>query len=166
MMTTDRCLLVQLQETDFNDIEKLYINGEVRKYLGGIIDKKTFEVNFSEMLKGKKNTFNWVVREKNTNEFIGLISLHPSHDGTCTEVSYQLLPKWWGKGFAAEAVDSVIHFAFTELNLSSLIAETQSLNLPSRRLLEKLGMKLMNKVMRFGAEQAIYCIERNSLVRN
>jgi ribosomal-protein-alanine N-acetyltransferase len=166
MIKTNRCLLVQLQESDFNDIEKLYINSEVRKYLGGMIDKKTFEVNFSDMLNAKEDTFNWVVRENSNNEFIGLISLHSSHDGTCTEVSYQLLPKWWGKGIATEAVDSVIHFAFTELNLSSLIAETQVLNLSSRRLLEKLGMKLDKKIMRFGAEQAIYCIERNSHVRN
>jgi len=165
MITTERCVLVQLQESDFNDIEKLYINSEVRKYLGGTIDKETFEGNFSDMLNVKEDTFNWVVREKINNELIGLTSLHPSHDGTCTEVSYQLLPKWWGNGFATEAVGSVIHFAFTELNLSSLIAETQVLNLPSRSLLEKLGMKLDKKTMRFGAEQAIYCIERNNYVQ-
>nr|WP_322099554.1 GNAT family N-acetyltransferase [Gottfriedia endophytica] len=142
------------------------MNCDARKYLGGIIDKKTFEVYFLDMLQVKENTFNWVIRENSNNEFIGLISLHPSHDGTCTEVSYQLLPKWWGNGFATEAVNSVIHFAFTELNLLILIAETQVLNLSSRRLLEKLGMKLAKKVKRFGAEQAIYRIERNSHVRN
>lgn len=39
-----------------------------------------------------------------------------------------------------------------------LVDETQTANKRSYRLLEKLGMQLERKVIRFGAEQAMYSI--------
>ena len=37
-----------------------------------------------------------------------------------------------------------------------IVAETQAANLPSRRLLERLGMQLTGSAVRYGEEQAIY----------
>ncbi|MDY0406771.1 GNAT family N-acetyltransferase [Virgibacillus sp. 179-BFC.A HS] len=102
----------------------------------------------------------WVVREKYTQKFIGLVSLDTHHVGTDLEVSYQFLPHWWGKGYATEVVGAVIHIAFHEFNLPRIVAETQTANKVSCRLLEKLGRALERTVMRFGAEQAIYSITR------
>jgi len=46
------------------------------------------------------------------------------------------------------------------------VAETQSANKASCKLLEKLGMNLKQIVQRFGAEQSIYCIEKSNNVTN
>ncbi|KIL51887.1 hypothetical protein KP78_02570 [Jeotgalibacillus soli] len=40
------------------------------------------------------------------------------------EVSYQLLPHWWGLGLATETVNRVIAFVFEEMYLPENIAET------------------------------------------
>jgi ribosomal-protein-alanine N-acetyltransferase len=107
------------------------------------------------MLTSSQASFHWVVRKKQTESMIGLVSLDLHHEGVYQEVSYQILSCWWGKGYAAEVVSAIIHFALHELNLSTVIAETPSANKASCHLLERLGMQLERTVFRFGAEQAL-----------
>jgi ribosomal-protein-alanine N-acetyltransferase len=61
---------------------------------------------------------------------------------------------------ASEAVSAVLAHAFTELGYERLVSETQAANQPSRRLLERVGMRPARDVQRFGAAQMIYAIER------
>ena len=100
------------------------------------------------------------MRRKETDEFVGLISIGLHHDGDCHEISYQLLPKWWGIGYGMEAVQAALNHAFHVLNLPKIAAETQAVNISSRKLLERAGFREERRVLRFGAEQIIYSIER------
>lgn len=159
MFETERCTIILLRESDYVDVEKIYKDLEVREFLGGIRKKESIGVIFEEMLNSSQESFYWAVREKQTESFIGLVSLSLHHEGVYQEVSYQFLPDWWGKGYASEVVSILLHFALKELNLSSVVAETQTANKASCRLLEKLGMKCERTIMRFGAEQAFYSIK-------
>ncbi|WP_084243611.1 GNAT family N-acetyltransferase [Planomicrobium okeanokoites] len=158
MFKTERCVLPAFQESDCEDVSKLFVNEEVRRYLGGIRDADSLKETLESMLTPQPAAYYWVVRGESTKEFIGLISLDLHHDGIDCEVSYQLLPDWWGKGYAAETVTVIIDFALNSLKLPAVVAETQSENFASCRLLEKLGMGLERKVIRYGAEQSIYAI--------
>lgn len=158
MLETDRCVLLKLQEDDYEAIKQLYMNTDIRRYLGGILEEDTIKKTFLNMVHQKMDGLNLVVKEKSTHTFVGLISLDTHHDGISTEVSYQILPKWWGKGIGSEVVEEVINYAFKSLNLPEVIAETQTANKPSCRLLEKLGMNLRETLLRFGEEQAVYCL--------
>lgn len=51
----------------------------------------------------------------------------------------------------------------TYLNISSIVAETQTANRASCRLLEKLGMKKVQVLERFGREQAVYELKKRVL---
>lgn len=155
---TERCVLSLFQESDSREVSALFSNPQVRKYLGGERKPDAIEEILSEMLTPEKGASYWAIRERSSNEFIGLISLDPHHDGMDHELSYQLLPKWWGRGYAAEAAAAIVDYALRELQLPAIVAETQSANEPSCRLLEKLGMKLEKKMFRFGAEQSVYAI--------
>ncbi len=93
-----------------------------------------------------------------------MISLDPHHDGEATEISFQILPEFWGEGFGTEAVRTVIRHAFDEKGLDRLLAETQAANTASRRLLTRLGMEEAGRVMRFGAEQIIYSLEKKDFI--
>ncbi|AYA78498.1 N-acetyltransferase [Bacillus sp. Y1] len=159
MFETERCFMNNLQKSDTMDVKKLYVNQKVRKYLGGTLQEHSIEQVLDDMLNAGTDSMYWVVREKHTEDFIGLVSLDPHHDGDYLEISYQLLPNWWGKGYASEVVQLLIHYALNELNLSKVIAETQTANTSSCKLLERLGMELERTISRFGAEQAIYSIQ-------
>ncbi len=156
---TERCQLTEVTLEDFDDVKLLYLNEDVRKYLGGVIEEASFQKSFHHILHQDTIAYYWVVREKETSMFIGCVSLDTHHDGASTEVSYQFLPQWWGEGYAKEVVGEVIEYAFKELRLTELVAETQLANIPSCRLLERLGMKVRENVTRYGAEQAIYYIQ-------
>ena len=87
---------------------------------------------------------------------VGLVFISKHRDGEDSELSYQFSPDAWGMGYAIEATRRVLDFAMNDLSLGRLIAETQSANKASCRLLERLGMTEQRRVQRFGAEQIIY----------
>ena len=53
-------------------------------------------------------------------------------------------------------VQAVIRYALRDLGLPRVVAETQTANIASCRLLEGLGLRRERTVQRFGAQQAIY----------
>lgn len=162
MIETNRCKIIKVQKNDYEDIIQLYFDKEVRKFLGEIVTSERFESNFNGMLTSDENSFYWVVRLKDTNEFIGLVSLDKHHDGVSIELSYQFIPRMWGYGYADEVTREIIDYAFDILKLEKIVAETQSANISSCKLLKKLGMCLQQTIQRFGAEQHIFCITNNT----
>jgi ribosomal-protein-alanine N-acetyltransferase len=160
-LETRRYRLDKLQESDYENIKSLYVSEEVRKYLGGTInEEEVFRAKFNEMLEElTKDSFHWVVTNKNSGEFLGLITLDRYYDDINMEVSYQFLPEWWGNGYATEVIREIIQYAFNRLDLPKVVAETQIVNRLSCNLLERVGMKLEKTTQRYGAKQAIYSIE-------
>ena len=152
---TERCILNHPEAGDREDVFRLRTDPDVRRFLGGPAEVATFDYRFSHILESDSDRY-WAVRAGADRAFIGLVSLDPYHNDVDTEVSYEFLPEYWGKGFATESVGAVISFALKNLGLDRIVAETQAANLPSRRLLERLGMRMIGSVDRFGEEQAIY----------
>ncbi len=160
MLETNRCRLLKIENEDHGDVRRLYQDETVRKYLGGAVDDERFNTRFAEMTEADVASFYWVIRLKVPDEFIGVFSIDTHHDGENKEVSYELLPKYWGQGYATEIVQKIIEFGFNELGLSVILAETQSANENSCKLLKRVGMTLKEKRERFGAEQSIFLIHR------
>ena len=52
---------------------------------------------------------------------------------------------FWGLGYAPEAAEKALEFAFEELNVPSVYAFTTLQNLPSQRVMLKLGMVNTNQ---------------------
>ena len=152
---TERCRLAALELADRENVGALYRCGETRRYLGGALDEQSFGNRFSHML-GDNEGRHWTILTREGLNFVGLVSLNPHHDGLDFEIAYQILPSFWGQGLARETVDALIGYASSVLGLPKLLAETQAVNLRSRRLLERLGMTELRTVKRFGAEQVIY----------
>jgi ribosomal-protein-alanine N-acetyltransferase len=152
---TARCRLRLVRAADRNDVLALYRNEDVRRYLGGVVDERIIGHRFDQMLDSSKAR-NWTVYRKEDGAFIGLVTLGRHHDEQEPEISYQYLPSFWGQGLAREALDALLRFASDVLGLAQVLAETQSKNLPSRRLLERLGMVPVRTLIRFGEEQIIY----------
>jgi ribosomal-protein-alanine N-acetyltransferase len=55
------------------------------------------------------------------------------------EVGYELRHDAWGRGYMHEALQALLHFAFTELALNRVEADIDPRNAASARALERLG---------------------------
>lgn len=78
--------------------------------------------------------------ESETGGLIGTCCLFDV-DAQCrrTEIGYGLARQYWGRGYAHEAIKALVQHAFNDLNLRRLEADVHPDNLPSLRLLERLG---------------------------
>lgn len=59
------------------------------------------------------------------------------------EVGYNLKPTFQKKGIMSEALNSIINFGFTELNIDKIEAFTHFQNESSKKLLKKIGFQFI-----------------------
>ncbi len=154
-LATERLILRDVGEPDRDVIRAILCDPKVRRYLGGPVPDNRIDAAVDAYYCARDDERVWTAQLAESST-IGLVSLTPHTDGRDTEISYQFLPNFWGKGYASEAISGVLAHAQTDLNLGRVIAETQAENLASWRLLEKVGMWPERSVIRFGVEQIIY----------
>jgi RimJ/RimL family protein N-acetyltransferase len=86
----------------------------------------------------------WAVDELASCELIGFVGLaRPRFEADftpCVEVGWRLRAASWGRGYATEAARAALHEGFMELGLQEIVSFTVPTNVPSRRVMEKLGM--------------------------
>lgn len=86
----------------------------------------------------------WAVEQKASGHFLGFIGLaRPAFDAPftpCVEVGWRLAARYHRQGYATEGARAAVAFAFDSLGLSEVVSFTATGNLPSRRVMERLGM--------------------------
>jgi len=75
-----------------------------------------------------------------------------------TELGYHMARRYWHSGYGAEAACACRDYAFRMLGLPRLISLILPLNLPSRRVAEKVGMTIEAETMFHGARHYVYSI--------
>jgi predicted HD superfamily hydrolase involved in NAD metabolism len=156
---TERCIIKPISSSDKQDLFSMCDDIDVWNYLGGSNTANFHRTNTENLEKHLPDPNRWTIRDKKDNAFFGYLSLGTHHDGEDTELSYLLLSKYWGNGYASEVVSEMVRYVFSERKLKRLVAETQSANLVSCRLLEKLGFYKLKELTRFNAEQSLYAID-------
>ena len=88
------------------------------------------------------SSISWGIVEKSTDIFIGYFGFWRIDTKHCRgEIGYALHPDYWGKGYMQETATKLIEFGFKKLHLHSIEANVNPDNLPSIKLLEKIGFK-------------------------
>lgn len=86
----------------------------------------------------------WAVEHKATGAFAGFTGLgrvaFDAPFAPCVEIGWRFLPDFWGRGYAFEAARRVLDHAFNTLKLPEVVAFTTVTNIPSQRLMQRLGM--------------------------
>lgn len=78
-----------------------------------------------------------------------------------TEVSYHLLKRYWGNGYAPEAARMFINFAFANNLADSVISIIDIRNRNSQRVAEKNGLKIDKQTKWRELDVYIYRIRKN-----
>lgn len=100
------------------------------------------EEKLTECLDGfeKRTCIWWVLSLKDTGErigYTGLFGIDRPHNNA--EIGYGLLPPWWGRGYATEAVSEIVGFGFDTLGLHRIYGQVVPGNTASEKILERLG---------------------------
>ena len=84
----------------------------------------------------------WAAHLRSNEEFIGWFHLRPDKfEPAEMELGYRLKVGAWGRGLATEGSRTLVERAFLDWGYEKLSARTLSLNLASRRVMEKAGLK-------------------------
>ena len=59
----------------------------------------------------------------------------------CTEIAWRFRREFWGRGVAIEAARKALSFGFETLNLTEIVSFTAAINVPSWKLMERIGFK-------------------------
>ncbi|HMQ63075.1 MAG TPA: GNAT family N-acetyltransferase [Flavilitoribacter sp.] len=147
LLETIRLVLAELTWDDLGNIHDLYSCPEVEEFntigipedlnMTKILIRSTVEAARS----GDQKNFGWTINLKSSGMFIGEAGLSVTNDRfRMGEIYYNLLPEFWGQGFATEAVKTIIKFGFEELRLHRIEAGVTTDNQMSIKVLEKVGM--------------------------
>lgn len=154
IIETDRLLLRGINESDAEDIVEWRSDPEVYRFF-----KFPHKLSIEEHINwyrhhyiNNENRLDWICLEKRTGKKIGVCGLFIS-DGSA-EVNYLLSKDSQHKGYASEAVRNLIAYAENQRGIKSIIAEIHKDNIPSIRLVQKLGFKLKSDHDEF----IIFCI--------
>ena len=156
---TPRLIIRNIQPNDVSSLIRLWTNKQVRKYLGGPIEQVKAEKRANNYV-GKEGHF--CITDLHGAEILGLCSIDKYRTGEI-EVSYELLPKAWGKGFGREAVLAMVKWGFENMNIDHIIAVTQTQNHKSRKLLESIGMLAIDEFVEYNESQTKYTINPNDI---
>ena len=75
-----------------------------------------------------------------TGQFLGWFHLRPRRSDGLIDLGYRLRRSAWGNGYATEGSRALIDKGFSEHDIDRVVAETMTVNLASRRVLEKCGL--------------------------
>ena len=145
-LETDRLLLRRFRKSDLDALVAL--NGDeesmrfvsaplTREQVAGVIDWFASE--------WRRLGYGWfAVVEKQTHRLIGqcgLQCLEGRPEDREAELAFVIDKRVWSKGYATEAAREVITFGFGTGGLERIVAVTMTVNVPSQRVLQKLGFR-------------------------
>ena len=171
-LETERLILRAFKETDLKNLFATYSEDEVTKYYD--LESMKSKSEAIEILEVFKTRFEkgigirWAIELKETGGYIGDCGYNPwNKRDRKAEIGYALIPKYWGKGYAVEAIKSMLHYGFRKLEIVKLrriMAMIDPRNEKSIQLVEKLGFQhegtLRENVLEKGVfvDTAVYAI--------
>jgi RimJ/RimL family protein N-acetyltransferase len=147
MIETSRLILRPWRDSDLAPFAEQNADPEAMRFLGGPLtrDESDAYVRRAETHYATHGFCKWAVEAPGTAPLIGGVGLsYVSFEASFTpavEVAWRLHKRFWGKGYATEAARAAIEDGFTRFGLSEIVALTTLANLPSQRVMQRLGMR-------------------------
>jgi RimJ/RimL family protein N-acetyltransferase len=143
---TKRCVLRQWKDSDLAPWCEMNADAEVRRYFPS---KATEEEALAAAQRyrdaiAQRGWGTWALEIPGVLAFAGFVGLMVPHFDApwipAVEIGWRLPRTTWGQGFATEAAQAALDFGLSHLNLREIVAVTVPANMPSRRVMDRLGM--------------------------
>ena len=138
---TERLVLRQWQESDFEPYASYYADEEMARYVGGVSSREDAWRRMASLIGHwtLRGFGYWAVEEKATGKFVGCVGLWFPEGWPELEVGYWLTREMQGKGYATEATLRSRAFAYDEVGAKTVVSYIHPDNEPSKRVAERLG---------------------------
>lgn len=142
---TDRLLLRPLERSDFADMYDYARREDTSRYLVWTPHPSPeYTRNYLAMIGRyyrKGQFFDWAIVERYSGRMIGTCGFTKLDlRNRVGEIGYVLNPTRHGRGYATEAVRTVLAYGFDVLELNRIEGRYMVENIPSRRVMEKCGL--------------------------
>lgn len=160
ILTTDRLLLREFRESDFDAYAAMMADPEVTRFLAdgkplGRADAWRQMAMFAGHwhLRGFGV---WAVEERHTGRFIGRIGCMHPEGWPGFEVAYTLARPHWGQGYAREGAAAALRHARVVLGRDRVISIIRPGNVGSIRVAESLGAARDGEAEFYGSPALLY----------
>lgn len=148
LLKTERLTIRDFLEEDWPDVMEMRTQEEVARYepwdTTAWAEREKVARRIREQraltfeMVGKYVEFAVVLGEKAIGS-VGLKRLSDAHQDA--EVGWTFDARYWGRGYATEAARALMDWGFRTLELHRIISVCDARNVPSYRLMERLGMR-------------------------
>ncbi len=145
-LTTDRLLLRQWRDSDREPFAALNADPAVMEHFPRLVTREESDalIDRTAASIADHGWGLWAVEVRETGEFIGFTGLSvPTFEAPFlpgVEIGWRLAKGAWGNGYATEAARAALDFGFGPAGLSEILSFTATTNLPSQRVMQKIGM--------------------------
>lgn len=140
---TSRLLLREWRSTDVDDLFEYAKDPDTGPNAGWQPHQNKEEsAKIIEMFQREQQV--WAIVEQKDQKVIGSIGLHQDQhrrNDKSRMLGYVIAKAYWGKGYATEAAQAVLRYAFTNLELELVSVMHFHFNLASKRVIEKCGFR-------------------------
>ncbi|MEO5494122.1 MAG: GNAT family N-acetyltransferase [Sphingomonas sp.] len=147
MIETERLLLRGWREADVDAFHAMGNDPEVMRYLGPPMTRADAQVvvdRHNAFMASHGYCF-WAVERTVDGVFLGFCGIKPGPEGTPVadelEIGWRLRRDVWGQGYAREAAEAVIAWAWANTDEPQIAAMTVADNVNSWGLMKRLGMR-------------------------
>lgn len=146
-LTTQRLVLREFMEQDFAAMLAYQSDARYLEYYPWTERRpedvrRLLQLFLSYQQAQPRHKFQLAVTLKADQRLIGSCGLRTEAvDARQGDLGYELAPQYWGQGYATEAARAMLEFGFAELKLHRIWSWCIAANLPSARVLERLGMR-------------------------
>ena len=150
-ITTERLYLRQWRDSDREPYGALCADPAVMRFFPGLLSREASDrdIDAWQAALEDRGWSNWAVETRETGVFIGFIGLSVPRRALpfmpCVELGYRLAREHWGKGYATEGAKAALRVGFERLMLPEIVSFTALVNLPSRAVMERVGMSNANE---------------------
>ena len=164
-LKTQRLELSPFQENELDILHQLFTDPYIRKYLwdDAILPRAQSEDVLKVNLRlFKSNQWGlWKIRHAESGEIMGFAGLWYFFEEPQPQLLYAILEKHAGQGYASEAAQRVVSYAFEELNFDYLLAAMDEPHKISQKLAERIGMKFLERKVKDGKATVFYRIDKS-----
>ena len=168
LFETPRLLARHLNPMDAESMYVIFSNPIVTKWMGdgSPLSRELCEKWIQISMKNyeTKGFGASAVIEKETGAFIGCCGIVYDPERQEPEIIYAFEQASWGKGYASELVPAMLQYGLDQCQLPYVLATIDEENKVSQRVVEKSGMKLVEKeAEEDGHYTLVYRIENGNL---